>query len=176
MTVVVTAMMEWTSIIVQHLQLDVKSTNARMDPASGIRSVATVDATAPMDTTRQDVLADRMNSPAVMVGASRECSCATDVPIALMDRMNETVPVLEVNSDAELDSALTNRATVISASIARTVRTKEIACRLNVGRVNGNAEMAIASGQHNVAIVGTIAQKAKTKWVVNPDHQVTRKD
>lgn len=176
MTVVVTAMMEWTSIIVRHCRLDVKSTNARMDPASGIRSVATVDATAPMDTTRQDVRADRMNSPAVMVGASRECSCATDVPIALMDRMNETVPVLEVNSDAELDSALNNRATVISASIARTVRMKEIACHLNVGRVNGNAGVAIASGQHNVAIVGTIAQKAKTKWVVNPDHQVTRLD
>lgn len=177
-TVGVTVTMEWTSTIVhRHRRLfDVKSTNAQMDPASGTRSVATVDATVPMDTTRQDVLADQMNSPAVMVGASQGCICATDVPTAVMDRMNETVLVLEVNSAAELDSALTNHATAISASIALTDRTKEIAEHPNVGRVSGSAGMATASGQHSVAIVDTIAQKAKTKLVVESSHQVDRQD
>lgn len=177
-TVGVTATMAWTSTIVhRHRRLfDVKSINAQMDPASETRSVATVDATVPMDTTRQDVLADRKNSPVVMVGASQECSCATDVPTAVMDRMNETVLVLEVNSAAELGSALTNHATAISASIARTDRTKEIAEHPNVGRVSGSAGMATASGQHSVATVGTIAQKAKTKLVAEPNHQVARQD
>lgn len=176
-TVGVTATMAGTSTIVhRHRLFVVKSINAQMDPASETRSVATVDATVPMDTTRQDVLADRKNSPVVMVGASQECSCATDVPTAVMDRMNETVLVLEVNSAAELGSALTNHATAISASIARTDRTKEIAEHPNVGRVSGSAGMATASGQHSVATVGTIAQKAKTKLVAEPNHQVARQD
>lgn len=169
-----TAVMERTSTTVH--RRDAKSTNARMDPASWVRSVATVDATAPTDTTSKDALADRTSSPAAMAVASRGRSCATDVRTATMGQTSETVLVPEVNSAAEPASVSRTRAAAISASTVPTDRTSRSADHVVAARVSGSAEVATASGSSSVAIADTIVRKVTTRRAASLHLQATSRD